>query len=71
MTRGKDLPGTILRWRRELEEAKQGEFLPEFSEQMVDMEEAVQQFEPSIELRQFAYNWLARIRPNTTWSRVF
>ena len=36
MTRGKDLPGTILHWRRELEEAKPGKFLAQFSEQMMD-----------------------------------
>ena len=62
MTRGKGLPGTILRWRRELEEAKQGEFLAQFSQQMVDMEKFVaQQSLSADQLRNFAYNGLARI----------
>ena len=41
MTRGRGLPGTIMRWRRELEEAKQDAFLATFAQQMIDMEEEV------------------------------
>ena len=61
MTRGKDLPGTILHWRRELEGAKPGEFLARFSEQMVDMENFVaelSQSRPDL-LRNYADNTLA------------
>jgi hypothetical protein len=65
MTRGKDLPSTIMRWRRELEEAKKGTFLAQFSEQMMDAENILAQEE---ELspdgwRQFADNMLAGIQP--------
>jgi hypothetical protein len=61
MTRGKDLPGTILHWRRELEEAKPDTFLRQFSEQMVDMENfgaELSQGRPDL-LRNYAYNTLA------------
>ena len=63
MTRGKDLPGTILDWRRKLEEAKPGTFLHQFSEQMIDQENYVAELSqdcPDL-LRNFAYNTLARI----------
>jgi hypothetical protein len=63
MTRGEDLPSTILHWRRELEEAKPGAFLREFSEQMVDLEETMQRVVLSTEWRQRAYTLLARIQP--------
>jgi hypothetical protein len=65
MTRGKDLPGTILDWRRKLEEAKPGTFLRQFSEHMIDQENFVaelSQGRPDL-LRNFAYNTLASIRP--------
>ena len=39
MTRGKNLPSTIMNWRNELDKAKPDKFLGQFSEQMVDMEE--------------------------------
>jgi hypothetical protein len=62
MTRGKDLSGTILHWRSELNKAKPGEFLAKFYEQMDDMEKFVaQQSLSPVQLRQFAYTTLARI----------
>ena len=68
MTRGRDLPGTIKRWRRELEEAKQDTFLATFAQQMIDMEEEVKNMSSSRPMnsdrwRQFADNTLARIQP--------
>jgi hypothetical protein len=64
MTRGKDLPDAILDWRRKLEEAKSGTFLRQFYKQMDDMEKFVAEQSPSpAQLRQFADNTLARIRP--------
>jgi hypothetical protein len=63
LTRGKDLPGAIQHWRNELEKAKPGTFLREFSEQMIDQEETMQRVMPSTEWRQLAYILLARIRP--------
>ena len=64
MTRGKDLPSTIMRWRRELEEAKQGTFLAQFSDQMMDAENMLAQEALSPDgRRQFADNVLARIQP--------
>jgi hypothetical protein len=66
MTRGRDLPGTIKRWRRELEDAKQGTFLAIFAQQMIDMEIDVRNISASMSMtpdrwRQFAENILARI----------
>jgi hypothetical protein len=63
----KDLPGTIMRWRRELEEAKQGTFLAIFAQQMIDMEEEVKNRSSSRSMnsdrwRQSADNMLARIQ---------
>ena len=63
MTRGKNLPDTILNWRRKLEEAQSGDFLWEFSRQMLDMEETLQRLVQSTEWPQRAYILLARIRP--------
>jgi hypothetical protein len=68
MTRGRDLPGTIKRWRRELEEAKQGTFLATFAQHRIDMQEEVKNRSPSRPMnsdlwRQFADNILARIQP--------
>src|SRR5262249_24596590 len=39
MTRGRDLPGTIMRWQRELYEAKRDSFLAPFAQQLFDMVE--------------------------------
>jgi len=68
MSRGRDLPGTIKRWRRELEEAKQGTFLAIFAQHMIDMEEELKNRSSSRPMnsdrwRQFAENILARIQP--------
>jgi hypothetical protein len=68
MTRGKDLPDAILRWRRELEEAKQGKFLATFARQKIDMNEDVRNMSAHRKMkaddwRQFADNMLTRIRP--------
>jgi hypothetical protein len=63
MTRGKNLPDTILNWRRKLEEAQSGDFLWKFSRQMLDMEETLRRLVQSTEWRQRAYILLARIRP--------
>jgi hypothetical protein len=63
MTHGKNLPATILNWRRKLEEAQPGDFLWEFSRQMLDMQETMNRVVPSTGLRQHAYILLARIRP--------
>jgi hypothetical protein len=63
MTRGKNLSGAILDWRRKLEEAKPDRLRREFSEQMVDQEETMQRVVPSTKWRQYAYYLLARIRP--------
>ena len=63
LTRGKDLADAILDWRRKLEEAKPDTFLREFSERIVDQEEAMQRVVPSTEWRQRAYILLAHIRP--------
>ena len=68
MTRGRDLPGTIKRWRRELQEAKQGTFLATFAQQMIDMEEELKNRSSSRPMnsdrwRQIAENMLARIQP--------
>src|SRR5215471_9928460 len=37
MTRGKDLPSTIMRWQREMDEAKKHSFLAPFAQQLFDM----------------------------------
>jgi hypothetical protein len=68
MTRGRDLPGTIKRWRRELEEAKQGKFLATFAQQMIDMKGELKNRSSSRPMnsdrwRQSADNILARIQP--------
>jgi hypothetical protein len=68
MTRGRDLPGTIKRWRRELEEAKQDTFLATFAQQMIDLEGDVKNMSSSRPMssdrwRQFADNMLASIQP--------
>jgi len=68
MTRGRDLPGTIKRWRRELEEAKQGTFLGIFAQHLIDMQEELKNRSSSRPMnlerwRQFADNVLARIQP--------
>jgi hypothetical protein len=63
MTRGKNLPDTILNWRRKLEEAQSRDFLWKFSRQMLDMEETLRRLVQSTEWRQSAYILLARIRP--------
>jgi hypothetical protein len=44
MSRGRDLPSTIKRWRRELEEAKQGTFLAIFAQLMIDMQEELKKY---------------------------
>ena len=66
MTRGQDLTSTILRWRRDLDEAKPGTFLAEFSKQMIDLENTVADISAqrpmgSDDWRQLADNVLARI----------
>jgi hypothetical protein len=68
MSRGRDLPSTIKRWRRELEEAKQGTFLAIFAQQMIDMQEELKNRSSSRPMnserwRQSAENMLARIQP--------
>jgi hypothetical protein len=68
MTRGRDLPGTIKRWRRELEEAKQDTFLATFAQLMIDMEEDVKNGSSSRPMNserwhQSADNMLASIQP--------
>jgi len=68
MSRGRDLPGTIKRWRRELEEAKQGTFLAIFAHHMIDMMEELKNRSSSRPMnsdrwRQVAENMLARIQP--------
>lgn len=68
MTRGRDLPGTIKRWRRELEEAKQDTFLATFAQLMIDMEEDVKNMSSSRPMnsdrwRQSADKMLASIQP--------
>jgi hypothetical protein len=67
MTRGKYLPQAIQRWARELDEAKPGTLLGEYSEQRIEIETKKrlgrESLEPS-EWRQFADNFLAGIRPN-------
>jgi hypothetical protein len=42
MTRGKSLPKAIQRWRRDVDSAKEDEFLAEFSKQKIDLEETMQ-----------------------------
>ena len=64
MTRGKNLPGTILNWRRKLEEAKPGEFLARVFRTDDRQEETMQRgWCRAPEWRQRAYILLARIRP--------
>jgi hypothetical protein len=68
MTRGKDLPSTIMRWQRELEEAKKGSFLAPFAQQLFDMIEDARNISASMSMtpdrwRKFAENILARIQP--------
>jgi hypothetical protein len=68
MTRGKDLPGTILRWRRELTDAKPGTTLAPFAQELFDMEKDVENFSAPLSMtpnrwRQSADNMLAGIRP--------
>jgi hypothetical protein len=66
MSRGRDLPGTIKRWRRELEEAKQGSFLAPFAQQLFDMIGDAKNISAPMSMtpdrwRQVAENMLARI----------
>jgi hypothetical protein len=62
MTRGKDLPDTIMRWRRELEEAKTSSHLAEFSVQMLDAESMLAPESRTPDAwRQFAYAMVAGI----------
>ena len=67
MTRGKRLPSSIMRWRREMAEAKQGTFLGIFAKQLLDMQEDVKSISPSPmspdRWREFADNMLAGIQP--------
>jgi len=67
MSRGRDLPGTIKRWRRELEETKQGTFLAIFAQHLIDMQEELKNSSSrpmhSERWRQIAENMLARIQP--------
>jgi hypothetical protein len=68
MTRGRDLPSTIKRWRRELDEAKQGTFLATFALQLIGRQEDVKEMSSSRPMnsddwRQFADNILAGIQP--------
>jgi hypothetical protein len=67
MTRGRNLSSTIMRWRRELEEAKQGT-LAIFAQHMIDMEEELKNRSSSRPMnsdhwRQIAESMLARIQP--------
>ena len=67
MTRGQSLPKTIQRWRRDVDSAKEHEFLAEFSKQKIDLEETMQRLVQGPEQRlpdwrQVADNMLARIR---------
>jgi hypothetical protein len=64
MERGKDLEGTIGRWRRELDAAKPGTFLADFSDELVHAENAMARDSLSlVHWRQFAEFMLKRIRP--------
>jgi hypothetical protein len=66
MSRGRTLPGTIKRWRRELEEAKKGSFLATFAQLLFDMIEDTRNISAPMSMtpdrwRQVAENMLARI----------
>ena len=66
MTRGQSLPKTIQRWRRDVDSAKEHEFLAEFSKQKIDLEETMQRLVQGPEQRlpdwrQVADNMLAGI----------
>jgi hypothetical protein len=68
MTRGKDLPSTIMRWQREMSEAKKGSFLAPFAQQLFDMIEDARNISAPMSMtpdrwRQFAHKMLARIQP--------
>jgi hypothetical protein len=68
MTRGKDLPSTITRWRRDLDEAKKGTFLASFAQLNIEMSEEMRINSALISMtpdswRQTADNMLARIQP--------
>jgi hypothetical protein len=68
MTRGKDLPSTIVRWQREMNEAKKGSFLAPFAQQLFDTIEDARNISAPMSMtpdrwRQFAENMLARIQP--------
>jgi hypothetical protein len=68
MTRGRDLPSTIMRWQREMNEAKKGSFLAPFAQQLFDMIEDARNISAPMLMtpdgwRQFADNALARIHP--------
>jgi hypothetical protein len=64
MTRGKNLPDAIQRWRRELDEAKPGTVLAEFSERKIHAENTVLQHPPADGWRHGADRLLAQIRAN-------
>jgi hypothetical protein len=66
MSRGRALPGTIKRWRRDLEEAKKGSFLAPFAQHLFDMIEDARNISTPMSMtpdrwRQVAENMLARI----------
>ena len=67
MTRGRDLPSTIMRWQREMDEAKKGTFLAPFAQHLLDMIEDTRNISAPMSMtpkwRQVANNALARIQP--------
>jgi len=68
MSRGRDLPGTIKRWQRELGEAKKGSFLAPFAQQLFDTMKDTRNISAPMSMtpdrwRQVADNMLARIQP--------
>ena len=67
MTRGKDLPSTIIRWQREMDEAKKDSFLATFAQQLLDMVEDARNISAPMSMtpdrwRQFADKMLDRIQ---------
>jgi hypothetical protein len=68
MTRGKDLPSTIMRWQREMDEAKKDSFLAPFAQQLLDMVEDARKISAPMSMtpdrwRQGADKMLDRIQP--------
>jgi hypothetical protein len=67
MTRGKGLPSTIMRWQREMDEAKKDSFLAPFAQQLLDMIEDARKISAPMSMtpdrwRQVADKMLDRIQ---------